>query len=96
LKAEATAIGPEVPIEREKGFGSTLEVVRAVQTDEPILVLHRLFPISADSTALATCFAPVQDFQAQPKRCAALLDTLEVVTPTPLVNARAEGGSVVR
>jgi hypothetical protein len=96
MNTEATALGAETPLKRSVGFGSSLEAVHAVQVGEPAIVVSRLFPVSADSTAIAVCSAPERAFRAQPKLCAALLDTLEVVTPTPLVNARVEGGSSVR
>jgi hypothetical protein len=96
MNTDATAFGAETPLKRTSGSGTSLEVVHAVQVGESATVVSRLFPISATASALTICSAPERVFQAQPKRCAALLDAIEVVTPTPLVNARAEGGSVVR
>ena len=96
MNTEATALGAETPLKRSVGFGSSLEAVHAVQVGEPAIVVSRLFPVPPDSTAIAVCSAPERAFRAQPKLCAALLDKLEVVTPTPLVNAGVEGGSTVR
>lgn len=96
MDSPATALGPETPLKRSVGFGSSIEAIHAVQLEDATIFSSRVFPISANATALTVCSAPERVFQAQPKRCAALLDAIEVVTPTPLVNARAEGGSVVR
>jgi hypothetical protein len=89
-------IESEMPLRRAVGGGSFIEAIYVKHLGDSYWVISRLVPVSATATALVVCSAPAREFYAQPKRCAALLDTLEVVTPTPLVNARAEGGSVVR
>ncbi len=96
MSSDDTVVGTEIPLKRSVGFANAIEVVHAVQTGESSQLISRLFPLSMESSALTVCSAPERVFQAQPKRCAALLDAIEVVTPTPLVNARAEGGSTVR
>lgn len=96
MNTDATAFGAETPLKRASGSGTSLEVVHAVQVGESAIILSRLFPISATASALTVCSAPERAFQAQPNRCAALLDAVEVANPTPLVNARAEGKSSVR